>query len=195
MWVYLVMWILECFSALSCHLSLNMLVGVRDLLVEMLVLYNRIRITDRHVSYRLEGEVINDKVIVVQGIKCPFKPSVNSQWPCILWRYTWNGALLYFFFSFFLPYFFVIVGTKTVYFSVKHLSYRSKYILNKLKPWLKWISGRNNPYAKIPKSKFHVLPVWETEQSMHNLYNHRKAIKRFNFNSEIRLSSPLPLLI
>lgn len=26
-----------------------------------------------------EGEVINDKVNVVQGIKCPFKPSVNSQ--------------------------------------------------------------------------------------------------------------------
>jgi len=39
-----------CFSALSCHLSLNVLVGVRDLLVEMLVLNKRMRITDQHVS-------------------------------------------------------------------------------------------------------------------------------------------------
>lgn len=67
-----------CFSALSCHLSLNVLVGVRDLLVEMLVLYNRIRITDQHVSYRLERELINGKVNVAQGIKCPLEPSTVS---------------------------------------------------------------------------------------------------------------------
>lgn len=49
--------------------------------------------------------------------------------------------------------------------------------------------------CKDPRMKNWCSANIETEQSVHNLSNHRKAIKRFNFNSEIRLPSPLPRLI
>lgn len=160
MWVYLMLWILERFfgtvlsSQFKCVGGSVGLVGWNVSVVQQIICW----ITDEHVSYRLEEEVINGKVNVVQSIKCPFKPSVYKP---VFYDVTLK-MLPYF--IYFLPYCFVIEGTF-------------------------------NLCAKIPKSKFHVLPVYETQQSVHNLYNHRKAIKRFNFNSEIRLPSPLPLLI